>query len=140
MKALLISFVLLGLIFNGFSQDCEGNVDICSVLLQENTEKPFISDGQVYSAFLDRGEKAEFKTTFFGGTTYRISSSAGADENYVIFKIKDPDGNILFSNENYNNAPYWDFIVDESIALTIEVRLDPELKLTGCLAMLIGFR
>lgn len=140
MKLLILSYFLIFLSFIDFAQDCEANLDNCTVLLQDNTVEHFISDGQVYSAFLDRKEKAVFKTTLFGGAKYRIVASAGDEENYVIFSIKDPDGNVLFSNSNYHNTPYWDFIIKESIDITIEVKLDPELKLNGCLAMLIGFK
>jgi len=124
-----------------FAQDCERIVDNCETLLNKNTNgSQFISDGQVYTSFLDRGEMARFETTFFGGSTYRIAASAGDDEDYVVFTIKDPEGHILFSNKNYKNAPYWDFKVKESLPITIEVQLDPDLKVSGCCVMLIGFK
>lgn len=123
-----------------YSQDCERIVKDCEVLLNKDTNgSEFISDGQVYTAFLDR-EKAEFKTTLFGGTTYRIAVSAGSRDNFVIYTIKDPEGNILYSNRNYKNAPYWDFSVDDTLPITIETELDPDLKVTGCAVMLIGFK
>ncbi|GAB5418482.1 MAG: hypothetical protein Crog4KO_02400 [Crocinitomicaceae bacterium] len=140
MKLFLTALATL-IIGSSFAQDCERIVDNCEQLLVENTDgREFISDGQVYTAFLDRGEVAKFETTLFGGSTYRIAASAGEDEDYVIFTIKDPAGNILFSNSNYKNAPYWDFEVDESITITIETKLDPDLKFSGCLVMLIGFQ
>jgi hypothetical protein len=133
-----IAFFLIG---STQAQDCERIVDYCESLLTKNTNgKEFISDGQVYTAFLDRGEVAKFETTLFGGSTYRIAASAGEDENYVIFTIKDPAGNVLFTNSNYKNAPYWDFEVDESITITIESKLDRNFKFSGCLVMLIGFQ
>lgn len=138
---LLLTALTTFIIGSTFAQDCERIVDNCEELLVKNTNgKEFISDGQVYTAFLDRGEAAKFETTLFGGSTYRIAASAGDDENYVVFTIKDPAGNILFSNSNYQNAPYWDFEVDESITITIETKLDPDLKFSGCLVMLIGFQ
>ena len=90
-------------------------------------------------AFLDR-EKSEFKTTFFGGSTYRIAASAGDDDYYVIFTVKDPNGTILFTNRNYKNAPYWDFKVPKTIPVSIETELDLDKKVTGCAVMLIGFK
>ena len=124
----------------GFSQDCEKIVKACEAYLNGTKGKAkFISDGQVYTAFLDR-EKAEFKTTFFGGSTYRIAASAGTDDEYVIFTVKDPSGNILFTNRNYKNAPYWDFKVQRTIPVTIETELDLDKKVTGCAVMLIGFK
>ncbi len=140
MKILIASIVTVFSLNFAFSQDCERIVQNCEELLNKNTKgSEFISDGQVYTAFLDR-EKAEFKTTFFGGSTYRIATSAGSDENYVIFTIRDMDGNILYSNKNYKNAPYWDFKVMETLPVTIETELDLDLKVTGCVVMLIGFK
>ncbi len=123
-----------------FSQDCESIVKTCeSYLNGKNGNVKFISDGQVYTAFLDR-EKAEFKTTFFGGSTYRIAASAGTDDDFVIFTVKDPKGNVLFTNSKYKNAPYWDFKVQKTIPVTIETELDLDKKVTGCAVMLIGFK
>lgn len=137
MKLIIALFISFLAFTNVNAQDCERIVASCEALLQADGGN-FISDGQVYTAFLDR-EKAEFKTTFYGGTTYRITASAGDKENYVIFTIKDPKGNILFSNKNYKNAPYWDFKVIETLPVTVETELDLDLKVTGCAVMLIGF-
>jgi hypothetical protein len=141
MKLLVISTLFLLIAGYSQSQDCERIVRDCEELLTKNLKGggEFISDGQVYTAFLDR-EKAEFKTTFFGGTTYRVAASAGSKDDFVIFTIRDPQGNILFSNRNYKNSPYWDFIVKETLPVTIETELDLELKVTGCAVMLIGFQ
>lgn len=130
---LLIAFGLFSL--GAFAQDCDGVVKECQRLLSED----FISDGQVYTAFLDR-EKAEFRTTLYGGTTYRIVASAGTKDDFALFTIKDPEGHTLFSNRNYKNSPYWDFKVEESIPVIIETELDLDLKTTGCVVMMIGFK
>ena len=47
--------------FSTFSQDCAGILRACKANLNKDNAN-FLSDGQVYTAFLDR-EKAEFKTT-----------------------------------------------------------------------------
>jgi hypothetical protein len=131
---------ILTISFQAAAQDCDKIVKICeSYLNGKNGNVRFISDGQVYTAFLDR-EKAEFKTTFYGGSTYRIAASAGSDDEYVIFTVKDPNGNILFTNRNHKNAPYWDFKVPKTIPVTIETELDLDKKVTGCAVMLIGFK
>lgn len=131
---LLLTFGLFSL--GAFAQDCDGVVKECQRLLSKGD---FISDGQVYTAFLDR-EKAEFKTTLYGGTTYRIAASAGTKDDFVLFSIKDPEGHTLFSNRNYKNAPYWDFRVEETIPVVIETELDLDLKTSGCVVMMIGFK
>lgn len=129
------SFLSVGF---SYAQDCESLVKECEVILK-GKEKNFVSDGQVYTAFLDR-EKAEFKTTFFGGTVYRIATTAGTDDNYVIFTVKDFKGNIIFTNRNYKNSEYWDFKVPKTIPVIIETELDLEKKVTGCAVMMIGFK
>ncbi len=135
---LLIITFIFGMV-HAQNQDCEGIVKDCEALLTKTDDgSTFISDGQVYTAFLDR-EKAEFNTTFYGGATYRLAASAGSKENYVIFTIKDQEGNILFSNKNYRNAPYWDFEVENTIPVVITTELDMDLKVTGCVVMMIGF-
>lgn len=139
MKFLLFFAIAATLSIQSYAQDCERIVQDCKALLNKDTDEKFVSDGQVYTAFLDR-EKAEFSTTFYGGSTYRIATSAGSTEDYVIFTIKDPDGNILFSNKNYSNAPYWDFKIVETLPVTIETELDLDLKVTGCVVMMIGFQ
>lgn len=137
MKLLIIFLVSFCMSSHLNAQNCQQTISICESLLSENGGE-FISDGQVYTAFLDR-EKAEFKTTFYGGSTYRIAASAGDKKKYVIFTIKDPKGNVLFSNKNYNNSPFWDFKVIETLPVIIETELDLDLKVTGCAVMLIGF-
>lgn len=134
----LVAFSFIG--FKAYSQDCEKIVKACEAYLDGSKGKAkFVSDGQVYTAFLDR-EKAEFKTTFFGGSTYRIAASAGTDDEYVIFTVKDLKGNLLFTNRNYKNSPYWDFKVPKTIPVVIETELDLDKKVTGCAVMLIGFK
>lgn len=122
------------------AQDCEKIVKICEGYLNGTKgSSKFVSDGQVYTAFLDR-EKAEFKTTFYGGSTYRIAASAGDDDDFVIFTVRDPKGNVLFTNKDFKNSPYWDFKVPKTIPVTIETELDLDKKVTGCAVMLIGFK
>jgi len=103
------------------------------------SEDMFISDGQVYKTFIHEDEVAEFKTIFYGGMTYRIAGSAGDDDNYLIFEIEDQDRNLLFSNEDYANANYWDFKVENTIDCYIKAKLDVNKKISGCTLIMIGF-
>jgi hypothetical protein len=119
-------------------QNCDALVKECEKILK-GKKGDFVSDGQVYTALLDR-QKAEFKTTFFGGSTYRIACTAGTDDAFVIFTVKDLDGNILFTNKKYKNSSYWDFKVAKTIPVVIETELDLDKKVTGCAIMMIGFK
>jgi hypothetical protein len=141
-KIYLILSIAASIIFSNeiVAQDsCEKIAKDCQVILVGNGGGRFVSDGQVYTAFLDR-EKAEFKTTFFGGSTYRIAASAGSEDDFVIFTVKDLEGNILFTNRKYKNSSHWDFKVDSTIPVVIETELDTDKKITGCAVLMIGFK
>lgn len=143
MKNLLAILFTASVLFSASSAKsqvtCDSIKDICEQYLDMDA-KSFISDGQIYRAFLQDGETAEFETTFFGGSTYRLAVSAGSRKDYVIFEIRDQQGNLLFSNEDHKNAHYWDFQVESTVDCTIETKLDPTKKATGCAVMLIGFQ
>ena len=141
MKTIISSLLFIFVISqSSLAQDCNDVVKVCERYLKGKEGKTlFISDGQVYTAFLDR-EKAEFRTTFFGGSKYRIAASAGSDDDYVIFTVKDLKGNTIFTNKHHKNAPCWDFVVPNTIPVIIETELDLDKKVTGCAVMLIGFK
>src|SRR5688572_1662342 len=84
---------------------CDTIANICS----KHIIASFISDGQQYrSLLLNSEEYAEFHTTFFGETIYRIAACSGTSDGNLIFSIYDQDRHLLFSNRDQRNAPYWD--------------------------------
>lgn len=136
-------FLLTALFFLGAfqfkAQDCETLYDIVhDYLIADDLGRAFVSDGQSYIAFLDN-ETAEFTTTLYGGSYYRIAASAGTKDDYALFTIKDMEGNVLFTNESQKNAPYWDFKVESTIPVKVQTGLDTDKKITGCVVMMIGF-
>ncbi len=138
-KAIILFAAVFGMSMASFAQEsCDALVKECEKILK-GKKGDFVSDGQVYTALLDR-QKAEFKTTFFGGSIYRIACTAGTDDAYVIFTVKDMDGNILFTNKKYKNSAYWDFTVPKTIPVVIETELDLDKRVTGCAIMMIGFK
>ena len=100
----------------------------------------FISDGQTYRALLLSEEVAEFHTTFYGGTIYRIAACSGLDEGNLIFRVYDQERNLLFSNSEFANSPYWDFKISSTLNCIIEAQLDPTAAESGCAVLLIGFK
>jgi len=135
-KAILI-FTLMSYSIN-LNAQCDSISKICS----KHMIAQFISDGQSYrSLLLNSDEQAEFRTTFFGETTYRIAACSGKTDGNLIFSIYDKDRHLLFSNKDHANAPYWNFKVKTTLDCTIECKLDP-LKVagSGCSVILIGFK
>lgn len=139
-KTLFKSLVVLGfiLISNVSKAQCDSIANLCA----KHIISKFISDGQSYrSLLLNSEETAEFRTTFFGETTYRLAACSGKTDGNLIFNIKDEEGHILFTNKNYENAPYWDFKVKSTLECTIEAQLDANKNAgSGCAVILIGFK
>jgi hypothetical protein len=147
MKKYLFSFTmtaitLLGSVTLSGQTHCDSLHSIVKGLLAENTNDNsiYISDGQLYKSFLSENEISELSTTLFEGTTYRIATSSGNEENFMLFDLYDQDRNLLFSNSDYSNSPYWDFKIENTIDCTIESRLDLNKKLEGCALMIIAFK
>lgn len=141
MKKLILISILAFIAFGVQAQECDSLVNVCYKYLgtKSKSGRAFISDGQVYQAFVDAEQSAEFKVTLYGGSWYRIATSAGTKDDYVIFNVYDQERESLFSNADFDNRAYWDFYVDNTIDVYVEAYLDIDKKVSGCLVLLIGF-
>lgn len=119
----------------GFAQ-CDTIASLC----EKNITAEYIPDGQFYRALLREDEVAEFDLTLFGGTTYRVAACSGTSDGNLIFSVYDKDRNLLFSNKDFNNDPYWDLVVANTLDVTINAELDPTKANSGCAVLLIGFK
>jgi hypothetical protein len=137
-----INKALLVLAIFGFSNATIAQCDSIASICSKHIIAQFISDGQSYrSLLLNSDETAEFHTTFFGETTYRLAACSGKSDGNLIFSISDQDGHLLFTNKNYSNAPYWDFKVKSTLECTINAQIDPSKNAgSGCAVILIGFK
>ena len=144
MKKLVILSAIAFFAFGAQAQECDSLVNVCYRYLATKSAggRAYISDGQVYQAFVDAEQSAEFKVTLYGDSWYRIAASAGTKDNYVVFNVWDQDReHLLFSNDmnDMNNEPYWDFYIANTIDVYIEAYLDIDKKVSGCMVLLIGF-
>ncbi len=115
-------------------------VDSTIRLCEKHLKLPFISDGQSYTAFLSGDEVAEFNATFYGDNTYRMVTASGTSEGNVEFSVYDKQRNLLFTNSDYQNTPYWDFEFASSMDCIIEAKLDSKVLSSGFVVLLIGFK
>lgn len=130
--------IVFGALFasNNTYAQCDTIATICT----DHLNSEFISDGQEYRALLLNDELAEFHSTFYGGTKYRIAACSGLSDGNLIFSVFDQERNLLFTNNQHSNAPYWDFEVNSTLDVIIEAQLDPEHSSSGCAVLLIGFK
>lgn len=135
MKKLIFTLVVSLLALNSFSQ-CDSLAGVCEKHIHAN----YITDGQAYRALLSGDDIAEFKTTMFGGNTYRIAACSGESDGNLIFRIYDQEKNLLFTNSDYSNSPYWDFVIQNTMVVSIEANLDQTRSASGCAILVIGFK
>lgn len=107
---------------------------------EQHITAQYIPDGQFYRALLQGDEQAEFNLTLFGGTTYRVAACSGDTDGILVFSVVDRENNVLFSNKDQGNAPFWDLSVANTIDVRVEAGLDPSKAGSGCAVMLIGFK
>lgn len=138
MKRILTTlFILVALVLTPLKLNSQEDVLFNSCL--EQLKSPFIASGQPFKAFLTGSEVAEFHTTFFAGSLYRVVASSHEKGN-VLFSIYDKERNLLFSNEKHNASGYWDFKIEGSVECIVEARLDPEKSTSGIALLMIGFK
>lgn len=118
------------------SAQCDTIASVC----EKHISATYIPDGQFYRALLREDELAEFGLTLFGGTTYRVAACSGLSDGNLLFTVYDKDRNVLYTNKEYNNDPYWDLVIASTIDVTIEAELDQTKAASGCAVMLIGFK
>lgn len=119
----------------------------CKAFVKKQIPKlsPFIHNGQINSSVLLSGDHAELTLTFYSGQTYRIVVGAQETLGDVYFVMKDANKNQLFSSKDQGKFDYWDFTVESTQQLTIEVMV-PEVDTptglvpSGCVSVLIGFK
>jgi hypothetical protein len=134
---LALSFFMVFALFNRINAQCDTIANICA----KHIISTFISDGQHYRALLLNSEEtAEFHTTFFGKTTYRIAACSGTSDGNLVFNIYDEQRHLLFTNLNQKNAPYWDFKLTSTLDCTIEAQLIDANAQSGCAVLLISFK
>ncbi len=134
-KTIFTVIIALSALFSANAQ-CDSIAGLC----KKNMSAQYISDGQAYRALLVNQEVAEFHATFFGGSTYRIAACSGFSDGNLIFSIYDQDRNLLFTNSEHKNAPYWDFALKSTLNCTIEAQLNATGSTSGCAVLLVGFK
>ena len=141
MKKSIVRFYFLFIIVAGSLAKGHAQCDTIANMCNKHISNQFISDGQQYRALLlNADEIAEFNTTFYGGSTYRIAACSGMSDGNLVFSVFDKERNLLFTNSDYSNAPYWDFKIASTIDCIIEARLNNHNQGSGCAVLLIGFK
>ena len=136
----LRNYIITILILFSINVNVLAQADTLIKFCSQNLTTNYISDGQQYISLLNGDEIAEFRATFYGGSTYRIVACSGLTNGNLIFSVYDKERNELFSNRNHKNAPFWDFKFNSTMECIIEAQLDPKGLESGIAILLIGFK
>lgn len=140
-KVIVATGLFLGIVgfsVNGFSQ-CKSTsegvlrpfMDLELECAKTKSDPSYLSDAQDYRAMLSGNEVAQFNSIFYGGNTYRVAACTDIGAP-LSFTVKDHLGNVLFTNKDYENAPYWDIEFPATINCDLFIQLPPEtLELVG---------
>lgn len=134
--AYIFSVILVLCITSKSFAQLDSTLNLC----QSHMNLPYISDGQSYTALLNGDEVAEFYATFYGETTYRIVGYSGTTSGNLIFSVYDQEHNLLFTNNDFQNTPYWNFKFDYTMDCIIEAKLDQKNINSGIAVLQIGFQ
>ncbi|MCB9198756.1 MAG: hypothetical protein H6600_09865 [Flavobacteriales bacterium] len=104
---------------------------------------PYIHNGQMNSAVLFPGDKADIMLTFYSGQKYRLLICGEEQLGKVTFRVLDIDRNEIYNSAG-KDKPEFDFKVASTQQLIVEVNV-PESSTThdmdyqGCVSILVGF-
>ncbi len=140
MKQLFNGLAIVVLLLAGNNNKSNAQADTLIQFCKNYMTKGYVSDGQHYMALLNKGELAEFKTTFYPGVLYRVATSCGLEHGNVGFTVFDSKHHEIFSNQDNGNVPYWDFSFGSTMDCIIEAQIISEKLNSGVLILMIGFK
>jgi hypothetical protein len=140
----LSAILLFGLMLsaNLCSAQCKGWVK--RKCLPSVTESGFKFSGQMNTAVLVEGEKADMSLSFNSGQTYRLMVCSEAILGDVSFKIMDAERTLIYDSSG-DEANFFDFNVESTQQLIIEIVI-PAGESThgmshhGCVSIIQGYK
>ena len=141
-KLFLCGFLILATL-NGVAQCKRYTKKYCFPSLA-----PYIHNGQLTSTYMMAGDSAEVLMTFNAGKQYRVLICSQEMIGNVQFKVLDKQKKVLFTSDEDDVNPYWDFKVKNTQQLFIQIKIPSKDKgnkiadMTpyGCVALLVGFK
>ncbi len=104
---------------------------------------PYLHDGNYNATILGEGETIVLRKTFFEGQKYRLVVKGVPDLPDIRYRLIDESGGkTLFDNASHDFSSTWDFDVQATRTLSLEVIVledeAPETSVGGCVAILFG--
>lgn len=108
--------------------------------------EPYQNNGQINTTTLFEGDSATLNMTFYSLLDYRLMvCSHDVLGDGVYFRVKDSDGEILFTNKD-GEEKHWDFRVNSTQDLHIDVVVPSNSETisnmppSGCVSVVLGYK
>ncbi|MBK3518995.1 hypothetical protein [Carboxylicivirga marina] len=103
----------------------------------------YIHDGNYNATILEEGESAELFKTFFSEQKYRVAISKVEALPDIHMRLLDKEGNVLFDNVEHDYQLTWDFKVESTQMLIVELNVleregDSLELINGCVSVMFG--
>ena len=137
-----LNFILLLVLFQflsfnlSFAQNGSDELNGCERYLPV----PYISDGQHYMSLLSGNDAAEFTVLFYENTEYRITACSSTPKVELVYNLYDQERNLLFSSQDQENNPFWNFKFESTMECYIEARIKAGSPESGMALVMIGFK
>lgn len=104
---------------------------------------PYIHNGQMNSAVLFPGDKADIMLTFYSGQKYRLLVCSEEQLGKVTYRVLDIDRNEIYNSKGKGKNEF-DFKVASTQQLIVEVSVPDsesthDIDFQGCVSILVGF-
>ncbi len=105
---------------------------------------PFLHDGNFNATILGEGESIVLRKTVFQGQKYRLVIKGVPELPGLHYRVLDADSKVLFDNAAHDYTSKWDFDVQTTNTLQVEITVledeKPETSIGGCVAVLFGLQ
>lgn len=106
---------------------------------------PFVYNGQLNSAILTQGDRADLMLTFYPDQDYRVLVCYDDAFGNVEFRLYNADKQLIYTNKDNDYLSYWDFSTNETMQLILRVIIPEKTEdqiavKSGCVSILVGFK
>jgi hypothetical protein len=132
-KALLIAAIWVSSSYA--HAQCEVLSDDCA----KTMVKQFIVDPNFFQAELNPKDEASFRAVWLKGNTYRLNV-CNADGSACAVMVYDEEGALLYDNQQFEQAQTWDFFAENTMQVSIAIRLHEQCKAKSCVSAITAFK
>lgn len=102
----------------------------------------YVPEGRLNAIPLAEGDNMDVYKSFFRGRKYKIVVVGADNMPKLHFKVTNFQRQVLFDNQEHDNAGFWEFESEQNQNLIISIEIPSTTgsqPKTGCIAVIVGF-